>query len=67
MRRHHGLCLLKLGYAHQAMGDYPAAADYLTESMAIFSQLELTHFVERAQQALETCQTHRYPAQSSGA
>jgi hypothetical protein len=41
MRRHHGLCLLKLGYVHQAMRDYPTAAGYLTDSMAIFGQLEL--------------------------
>jgi hypothetical protein len=33
MRRQHALCLLKLGYAYQAMGDYHAAVDHLEESV----------------------------------
>jgi len=32
MRRHHALCLLKMGYAYQAMGDYQAAISHLGEA-----------------------------------
>lgn len=57
MLRHQGLCLLKMGYAHQAMGDYEIAIGYLTESLAIFDQLQLGHFAERARETLITCQS----------
>jgi tetratricopeptide (TPR) repeat protein len=52
MRRHEGLCLLKLGFAYQAMGDRQTAAGYLTESMTIFGQLQLDRHIERAREAL---------------
>jgi hypothetical protein len=34
MRRHHGLCLLKMGYAYEALGDHHAAIRHLRESQA---------------------------------
>jgi tetratricopeptide (TPR) repeat protein/transcriptional regulator with XRE-family HTH domain len=52
MRRHHGLCLLKMGYTYQAMGDRQAAADHLQESREIFRQLQLDHYAARADEAL---------------
>jgi tetratricopeptide (TPR) repeat protein len=52
MRRHQGLCLLRMGHTYQAMGDHQTAARYLTESMTIFSQLQLDHYTERAREAL---------------
>ena len=55
VRRHHGLCLLKLGYACQAMGDHQAAIAHLSESLDIFGQLRLDHYAERARQALIDC------------
>jgi tetratricopeptide (TPR) repeat protein/DNA-binding XRE family transcriptional regulator len=55
MRRHHGLCLLKLGYTYQASGDHQTAVSYLTESRAIFDQLQLDHYSERVRQALDAC------------
>jgi tetratricopeptide (TPR) repeat protein/transcriptional regulator with XRE-family HTH domain len=63
MRRHHGLCRLKLGYTYQAMGDYQAATDQLQESLEIFRQLQLDHFAVRASEALLACQKgHPGPA-----
>jgi tetratricopeptide (TPR) repeat protein/DNA-binding XRE family transcriptional regulator len=55
MRRHHALCLLKLGYAYQAIGDYSAAIDHLEESLSIFGQLQLYHFADRARETLDAC------------
>jgi hypothetical protein len=55
MHRHDALCLLKLGYTYQALGDYHAAAGYLRESLEIFGHLELAHFAERAREALQAC------------
>ena len=52
MRRHHGLCLLKMGYTYQAMGDHRAAADHLQQSLEIFRQLQLDHYAARADEAL---------------
>jgi tetratricopeptide (TPR) repeat protein/DNA-binding XRE family transcriptional regulator len=52
MRRHHGLCLLKMGYTYQAMGDHQAAADHLQESLEIFRQLQLDHYAARVEEAL---------------
>jgi tetratricopeptide (TPR) repeat protein len=57
MRRHHALCLLKMGYACQAMGDNQAAISYLNQSLGIFEQLQLAHYTERARNALTACQT----------
>jgi tetratricopeptide (TPR) repeat protein len=60
MRRHEGLCLLKLGYAYQGMGDHDTAVTHLSESLAIFSQLQLDHYTELVQRALsELCSTAR--------
>ena len=59
MRRHHGLCLLKMGYAHQAMGDHLAAIRCLQESLDIFSQLQLAHYARRARDTLDASQVMR--------
>jgi tetratricopeptide (TPR) repeat protein len=59
MRRHYGLCLLKIGHAHQAMGEYQAAIDHLTESLGIFDGLQLEHYAERAREALISCHSHQ--------
>jgi tetratricopeptide (TPR) repeat protein/transcriptional regulator with XRE-family HTH domain len=56
MVRHHGLCLLKLGYTYQAIGDHQAAISYLEESQSIFGTLHLDHYIERARAALQRCQ-----------
>jgi tetratricopeptide (TPR) repeat protein/DNA-binding XRE family transcriptional regulator len=55
MRRHHALCLLKLGYTYQAMGDHRAAARHLQDSMDIFGRLNLAYFTDRAREALLAC------------
>lgn len=60
MRRHQALCLLKLGYAHQAMGDYVSAVHHLTESLPIFAELRLRHYERRAQEALALCQKGQF-------
>jgi tetratricopeptide (TPR) repeat protein/transcriptional regulator with XRE-family HTH domain len=60
MRRHQGLCLLKLGYAYQAMGDCQTAADHLRESLEVFRQLQLDHFAARASEALLAGQTAQH-------
>jgi tetratricopeptide (TPR) repeat protein len=52
--RHHAVCLLKLGYACEAMGS-PEAIDYLEESMQIFRRLRLPCKAEEAQRALDQC------------
>lgn len=57
MRRHHALCLLKMGYAYQAMGNYRIAISHLQESLGIFEQLRLAHYIERARNALTTCES----------
>jgi DNA-binding XRE family transcriptional regulator/tetratricopeptide (TPR) repeat protein len=57
MRRHHALCLLKMGYAFHAMGDEGAAIDHLTASLGMFNQLQLAHYVQRARKALDACQS----------
>jgi tetratricopeptide (TPR) repeat protein/transcriptional regulator with XRE-family HTH domain len=57
MHRHQGLCLLKMGYAHQAMGDHHAAVRYLKESLGIFDQLQLGHYAGRARETLMACQS----------
>ena len=56
MHRHHGLCLLKLGYTYEALGDYQAASHYLEESLDIFRRLRLTRYADRARDTLRTCQ-----------
>lgn len=55
MRRHHALCLLKMGYAYQGVGDYLSAIVPLQESPAIFGQLQLDHYAERVRKTLMTC------------
>jgi transcriptional regulator with XRE-family HTH domain/tetratricopeptide (TPR) repeat protein len=55
MRRHHALCLLKLGYTYQAMGEHRAAARHLQDSMDIFGRLNLAYFTDRAREALLAC------------
>jgi transcriptional regulator with XRE-family HTH domain/tetratricopeptide (TPR) repeat protein len=57
MHRHHALCLLKLGYTYQALEEYKAAAGHLQDSLDIFDRLQLAYFAERAQEALQLCQT----------
>jgi tetratricopeptide (TPR) repeat protein len=66
MSRHQGLCLFKLGYAYQAMGDYRQAIASLQESLPIFRELQLSHYAERALQAIASCQRHLLPAGASG-
>jgi tetratricopeptide (TPR) repeat protein/DNA-binding XRE family transcriptional regulator len=61
MRRHHGLCLLKMGDAYLALGDYQNAITHLTESLDIFSQLQLNHYLDRARQALSACRAMSSP------
>ena len=53
-RRFHGVCLLKLGYAYEAMGS-PEAAGYLEESLRIFTELRLPQLAVQARQALDRC------------
>lgn len=60
MRRHQALCLLKLGYTYQAMGDYEAATRYIEKSVPIFAELRLPHYVERAREALESCRNGKF-------
>ena len=55
MRRHHALCLLKMGYAFHAMGDERGAIGHLTASLDMFNQLQLAHYAQRAREALDTC------------
>jgi tetratricopeptide (TPR) repeat protein/DNA-binding XRE family transcriptional regulator len=56
MHRHHGLCLLKLGYTYEALGDYQAACRYLEQSLDIFGRLRLANYADRARDTLRTCQ-----------
>ena len=56
MNRHHGLCLLKMGYAYQALGDHQAAIEHLRSSLDIFEPLQLDHYAARARETLSTCQ-----------
>jgi tetratricopeptide (TPR) repeat protein/DNA-binding XRE family transcriptional regulator len=51
LHRHHALCLLKLGYAYQALGDREAAARHPQESVEIFDRLWLDHYTTRAREA----------------
>jgi tetratricopeptide (TPR) repeat protein len=53
--RHHGLSLMKLGHAYEAMGAFPDAIRCLEESLPIFRQLQLPHKVEQAREALDRC------------
>jgi tetratricopeptide (TPR) repeat protein len=53
-RRYLAVCLMKLGYAYEAMGS-PEAIGYLEESLRIFRQLHLPRKVDQAQQALDRC------------
>jgi hypothetical protein len=48
----HGLCLLKLGYTCERMGQNRDAADYLKRSLQIFQELHLRHYEQRAREAL---------------
>jgi tetratricopeptide (TPR) repeat protein len=64
MRRHHALCLLKIGNACQAMADHEAAISHLEESLGIFEQLQLDHYAERAREALSSCQSSQRAARS---
>ena len=59
-RRFHGLCLLKLGCAYEAMGS-PEAVGYLEESLRMFTELRLPKLEVRARQALDRCNTARTP------
>jgi DNA-binding SARP family transcriptional activator len=53
-RRFHGLCLLKLGYAYEAMGA-PEAIGYLEGSLRIFTELQLPRKADQAREALARC------------
>jgi tetratricopeptide (TPR) repeat protein len=53
-RHFQAVCLLKLGYAYEAMGS-PEAIGYLEESLQIFRRLRLPGKADRAQQALNRC------------
>jgi hypothetical protein len=48
-----------MGYAYQAIGDYPAATGHLSESLAIFDELQLAHFVGGAHEALNASLSSR--------
>jgi tetratricopeptide (TPR) repeat protein len=61
MRRHQGLCLLKMGHTYQAMGDHQTAVRYLTESITIFSRLELNYYAERAREAINAGHVNDLP------
>lgn len=56
MRRHQGLCLLRLSYAYQATSDYGQAIISAQESLLIFRELRLTHYEERALRTIDSCQ-----------
>lgn len=53
--RFHALCLLKLGYAYEALGESETAARHLQESLDIFERLRLDHYTARARRALLDC------------
>jgi tetratricopeptide (TPR) repeat protein len=53
-RRFHAVCLLKLGYTHEAMGS-PEAIGYLEESLRLFTELHLPRKADEARQALDRC------------
>jgi tetratricopeptide (TPR) repeat protein/DNA-binding XRE family transcriptional regulator len=57
-RHFQAVCLLKLGYAYEAM-DSREAVGYLAESLQIFRQLHLQGKVDRAQEALNRCKGSR--------
>jgi DNA-binding SARP family transcriptional activator len=48
------LCLLKQGYAHQALGS-DQAVPVLEESLRMFTEMQLPHRVEEAQEILSQC------------
>jgi DNA-binding SARP family transcriptional activator/tetratricopeptide (TPR) repeat protein len=52
--RLHAACLLKLGYAYEAMGSAEAFG-CLERSLRIFTELQLPHKAAEAKQALERC------------
>jgi tetratricopeptide (TPR) repeat protein len=54
-RRHYALCLLKLGYAYQAMSRYDEASRYLEQSLPIFRELRLPRYIERVLACLDEC------------
>jgi DNA-binding SARP family transcriptional activator len=56
MRRMQALCLLKLGYAYQAMGDYEQAITSARESLTIFRELRLAHYEKQALQTISDCE-----------
>ena len=51
-RKFHAVCLLKLGYAHEAMGSSEAVG-YLEESLQIFTELRLPRKADQARQVLD--------------
>jgi DNA-binding SARP family transcriptional activator len=53
-RRLHAICLLKLGYAYEAMGS-PEAIGYLEQSARIFTELRLPRKTEEARQVILRC------------
>jgi DNA-binding SARP family transcriptional activator/tetratricopeptide (TPR) repeat protein len=53
-QRLHAVCLLKLGYAYEAMGS-PEAIGYLEESARIFTELRLPRKADAARLALQRC------------
>jgi tetratricopeptide (TPR) repeat protein len=59
--RHQALCLLKLSYAYQAMGDYEQAIASLEESLPIFRELQLTHYEQQALQTIKSCRRQLQP------
>jgi DNA-binding SARP family transcriptional activator len=63
MRRHHALALLKLGYAHQAMGKFTEAIGHLEEALPIFGDLRLPHYEERVLETILNCRHRRYAPQ----
>lgn len=57
IRRHHAICLFKLGQAYQAIGSNELAVRYLEESVPMFRQLALPSYEQRAVRAIQDCST----------
>jgi tetratricopeptide (TPR) repeat protein len=65
-RRYHALCLLKLGYACEQIGEHGMATEYLEASLRIFRELRLTHYEDRARKALARSRIARSAVSSPG-
>jgi tetratricopeptide (TPR) repeat protein len=59
IRRHHAICLVKLGYAYQAMGSHQLAVQYLEESLPMLRQLGLPSYERRVIRTLQAADVRR--------